>query len=74
MDAELEGRKIIPVKDAAKTASLDQRTLLKRMSEANIPVVWLGPNKRGIMLAHFDQLIVALAKPALPELQEGGAA
>jgi hypothetical protein len=68
MLAELEARKIIPLKDAAEAfGGSDQRTLLRRMGEQSIPVVWLSPNKRGILLAHFDQLVTALARPAADE-------
>ena len=61
---DLNTRKILSVKAAAKTAGVDQRTWLRRMAEQNIPVIWLGPRKRALKLEHFDLMILNLAKPA----------
>jgi hypothetical protein len=60
----LKEREMISVKAAARTAGVDQRTWLRRMAEQNIPVIWLGPRKRALMLEHFDLMILNLAKPA----------
>lgn len=62
----LKDREIVSLKHAAKTAGVDQRTLRQRMAENQIPMIELGPRKRGMLLAHFDELIANLAKPAMP--------
>ena len=60
----LNGREIVSLKSAAKAAGLDQRTLCARLAEAGFPIIWLGPRKRGLKLAHFDRLIANCARPA----------
>jgi hypothetical protein len=62
----LKDRAIVSVKHAAKTAGVDQRTFLKRMADTSIPVIWLGPRKPSLMLVHFDQMLLALTKSAIP--------
>jgi hypothetical protein len=64
---ELKERKIVLVKHAAETAGVDQRTLLKRLSECAIPVIHLGPRRRALMLSDFDRLISSLSRTNQPE-------
>jgi hypothetical protein len=64
-EAELKDRTLVPLNAAAKTLSLTPITLRKRMAEADIPEIILGPRKRCIMLAHLDELIADSARPAM---------
>ena len=61
----LKPREIAPLKHAARTAGVDPRTLLKIMEAENIPIIALGPRKRGLRLSDFDKLIAALERPPL---------
>ena len=63
----LNGREIVSLKNAAKTAGIDQRTLCARLAEKGIPIIKLGPRKRGLLLTQFDCLVALCAGPALPD-------
>ena len=65
----LKDRAMISVKAAAETAGVDQRTLLQRMAEQNVPVICLGPRKRALMLSQFDRMISNLTKPVSHDTQ-----
>ncbi len=58
----LKARELVTVQDAAKTAGVDQRTLLKRLHEHKIPIIRLGRRNRSIMLASFDKLLTSLVE------------
>jgi len=64
----LKDRAVVPINAAAATLGLTPPTLRKRMAESNIPEINLGPRKRGVLLAHIDELIASRARPALKEI------
>ncbi len=61
----LKRHEIAPLKHAAQAAGIDQRTLLKIMADKGVPLIFLGPRKRGLRLSDFDKLIAALERPPL---------
>src|SRR4051812_4321746 len=61
----LRDREIVSLKHAAKTAGCDQRTFREIMASSDIPLIQLSPRKRGLLLAHFDELIASRARHAL---------
>ena len=61
----LNDREIARLNDAARTLTVSKRKLLELMAGAGVPVIDLGPRRRGILVAHLDQLIAGLARPAL---------
>ena len=58
----LKPRAIASLQEAARTAGVDQRTLLKILAQQNVPVIALGPRKRGLRLSDFDKLITSLER------------
>jgi hypothetical protein len=54
--------RIASLQQAARTAGVDQRTLLKIMAAQNVPIIALGPRKRGLRLSDFDRLISSLER------------
>jgi hypothetical protein len=63
MQAELKDRELISLKHAAQTAGIDLRTLCRRMTDNQIPIIRLGPRKRAVLLGDFDRLMAKLAQP-----------
>ena len=62
----LKPRAIASLQQAAQTAGIDQRTFLKIMAEKQIPLIALGPRKRGLRLSDFDRLVASLERAPQP--------
>jgi hypothetical protein len=59
-----ECAQVVLICDAARSLSLHRRTFMKKLREANLPVVEFAHNWRGVRVSDLNRLIDAHLVPA----------